>query len=144
MNNKFNWVCDDISLLEGWLETTRESNGRDEYGYFIVSIRSGALCYDLTVRKIENSFYLYAELYVGGVDTGYGYGKLSKDGEYDYPYDYYEEADCKWEVNKIINEDVDSLLKIIEKELEAKITEKSEEYEYCSLIDKANEALKVW
>ena len=26
----------------------------------------------------------------------------------------------------------------------SKSSEKSEEYEYCSLIDKANEALKVW
>ena len=143
MKNNFDWVCDDTSLLENWLDTARKTNDRDEYG-FIVSIRTGALCYDLIERKVENNFYLYAEFYVGGVDTGYGYGKLSEDEDYDYPYDYYDEADYYWETDKIINEDEDSLLKIIEEELEAKISEKSEEYEYCSLIDKANEALKVW
>ena len=143
MNKICDWVCDDISLLENWLEKVRNNKDCEEYGN-IVSIRSGALCFDLVEKKVENDFYLYAYLYVGGIDTGYGYSRLLEIEGDEYPYDYYEEGGADWRVDKIANEDADSILKIIEKELETKITEKSSEYEYCSLIEKASEELKIW
>lgn len=153
MRNKFNWVCDDKSALEKWLNSVKHIDNH-EADDCIVSLRCGALCYDLSEKHVYGSDYLYADLYVGGVDTGYGYAKPDRkelDGtnkyparDYDYPYDYCEEASMFWKVDDLKQNDADSLLEMIEHDLEEKIMNKDQVYEYCSLIDKTKEEMKIW
>lgn len=154
MSNKFNWVCDDKTALEKWMDDVK-NNEKNEETYFIVSLRCGALCYDLSEKHVYGDDYLYADLYVGGVDTGYGYAKPDREKvdygsskyptrDYDYPYDYCEEASMFWKVEDLKQYDMDSLLEKIEHDLEEKIMDKDGEYEYCSLINKTNEEMKVW
>ena len=153
MGNKFNWICDDKSALEKWINGIK-SNHNQESDDFIVSLRCGALCYDLSEKHVYGNDYLYADLYVGGVDTGYGYAKPNRkklDGTskypargYDYPYDYCEEASMFWKVEDLKQYDTDSLLEMIEYDLEEKIMDKDKAYEYCSLTDKARDKMKIW
>lgn len=79
------------------------------------------------------------DLYVGGVDTGYGYGVDN------YPYDYCDVASFTWNEN-VSNDE-------FKKDLEEYIEEHINTHEGyitdiggipVSLIDKANKELKEW
>lgn len=53
----------------------------DEY---VGCVRVGELCFDLVLRELEKDrLTLTFDLYVGGVNSGYGYSKI----EPEYPYD---------------------------------------------------------
>ncbi|MBC5688160.1 hypothetical protein H8S37_04330 [Mediterraneibacter sp. NSJ-55] len=136
MNEKFNWVCDNIGLLETWLKNAR-NNVFPDNDDFITHIRVGVLCLDLINKNIDDIEYLCADLYVGGIDTGYGYANL--EGE-SYPYDYCDEIGHCWKVDDIKNEDSDSVLKIVAEEIENQIVKNEQKYPYCSLIGKAMES----
>ena len=85
---------------------------------------------------------MWFDLYVGGVDTGYGYGADN------YPYDYCDVASFSW--NDDLTDVTDDDFK---RELEEYIEEHINTNEgyvtdvgaiLVSLIDKANEDLKEW
>lgn len=107
-------------------------------GEYVGSVRVGNLCFDI----IDWGNHLWFDLYVGGVDTGYGYGADK------YPYDYCDVASFSWndDLTNVSDED-------FKKELEEYIEEHINAMEGyvtdfkaipVSLIDKANEELKEW
>lgn len=96
--------------------------------------RIGDLCFDLVIRdyRLEADkprLYLTYDLYVGGIDSGYGYG------EDDYPYDYADGSGWGMESVKLYSFDQFKIM--AEDEFTGFI--KLSGYE-----DKANEPLHVW
>lgn len=133
-------------LLEGEYEKYRKQQHEfeegDGYGEYIGSVRAGNICFDI----INWGNHLWFDLYVGGVDTGYGYS--DRNGFENYPYDYADECSFSW------HEDVQNIsLEQFEKDLGEYIKEHIETLEGyvtdigaipVSLIDKANEELQLW
>ena len=66
-------------------------NGQAYPDDYIGCVRVGELCFDLVTRQYDEveGMVLTYDLYVGGIDSGYGYSRL----EPDYPYDYAEGSD---------------------------------------------------
>ena len=88
----YTWEHTDVT--KKWLEA--KAAGDKEIHDHIGSVRIGTLCFDLIERKGKrDKNYLYADLYVGGIDTGYGYGKD------DYPYTYVDWISRQWTVDKL-------------------------------------------
>ena len=107
-------------------------------GEYVGHVRVGNLCFDIT----SWGNHLWFDLYVGGIDTGYGYGADN------YPYDFCDVAGFSWDDNLTHVSDDD-----FKKELEEYIEEhvnvmKSYVTDVkaisVNLIDKANEELKEW
>ena len=100
----------------------------DEY---IGNCRTGNICMDIVLRGVdENEKILTYDCYVGGVDSGYGYG-IDK-----YPYDYADGGEF------ITNNDCTKLSfkqfkKIAEKEFTKFINDNG-------LLEKAQEPLNLW
>lgn len=122
----------------------------DEY---VGCVRVGNLCFDLLVRTDgdDGKMWLSYDLYVGGVDTGYGYADIKKavdmyyglpnDGEKNpqYPYDYAEGGDFE---DTMISMTYDDFQKYAEAKFEEHILTWS--YNEASLLEKANEPLHIW
>ena len=127
---------------EKYRKHQHEYEDGDGYGDYIGSARVGNLCFDI----INWGNHLWFDLYVGGVDTGYGYS--CKEEYKDYPYDYADSCSFIWD------DDVkDTSLEEFQKELTEYIKEHIEKLEgyvtdvkamAVSLIDKANEELQLW
>lgn len=111
-------------------------------GEILGNVRVGNLCFDI----LNWQTHLWFDLYVGGVDTGYGYS-VRKEFEI-YPYDFADSASFKWD------EDVSQVsMEEFEKELSEYIEAHIKTHEGyvtdigaipVSLIGKANEELKLW
>lgn len=116
-------------------------NGNAE-GTYIGAVRVGNLCFDI----LNWGNHLWFDLYVGGVDTGYGYSL--KEEYKDYPYDYADSCSFKFDeiVSDVNFEEFQKLLnEYIEKQLESLqeyVTDKGAIK--VNLIEKANEDLKLW
>jgi len=122
--------------------------GQDDY---VGCVRVGNLCFDLLVRQYGDIQCLSFDLYVGGVDTGYGYADMKKaidmyngisdNSEKDpqYPYDYADGEDFEDTMISMVYEDFQ---KYAEERFEKYI--KSCQYNEASLIEKANEPLHIW
>ena len=103
---------------------------------YIGNIRVGKLCFDLVTRCHDtDQIILTFDLYVGGVDTGYGY---SDRYEKQYPYDYADGG------NFINIESMNYLdfQKYAEDVLTKYINES--EYTLANLPEKASEELVLW
>lgn len=126
MSSKYHW-----EMLRSWDEIFKDDSLVD---WTVGCCRIGDLCFDLVIRdyrivKNKPRLYLTYDLYVGGIDSGYGYGN---DG---YPYDY---ADGEgWDMESIKAYDFDEFKNMAEDEFRAFI--KISGYE-----DKANEPLHIW
>ena len=104
----YTWEHTDVT--KKWLEA--KAAGDKEIHDHIGSVRIGTLCFDLIERKGKrDKNYLYADLYVGGIDTGYGYGKD------DYPYTYVDWISRQWPVDKLPKD-----YRSFKKEIEEKLT----------------------
>lgn len=107
-------------------------------GEYVGCVRVGNLCFDI----INWGDHLWFDLYVGGVNTGYGYGVD------DYPYDFCDVAGFKWD-DCLINTSDDDFKRELEEYIEEHINA-VEGYVTdfkaipVSLTDKANEELKEW
>lgn len=111
-------------------------------GEYIGSARLGNLCFDI----LNWGNHLWFDLYVGGVDTGYGYS--DREGFKNYPYDFADSVSFRWD------EDVSEVsIEEFEKDLSEYIEEHINSYEgYVTdigampvdLIGKANENLQLW
>ena len=117
-------------------------------GEYVGCVRVGDLCFDLVIRLNENGDQILTyDLYVGGVDTGYGYSNPNKFNpdmyreEDDYPYDYVCGLDFS---STCTNMSYDYFKVYAEAEFEHFIKVENERYKEACLIDKANEPLKVW
>lgn len=115
---------------------------------YVGCVRVGDLCFDLLIRLNENGDQILTyDLYVGGVDTGYGYSNINKLNpdmhreEDDYPYDYVCGLDF---ASTCTNMSYEYFKSYAEAEFEHFIEVESESYKEASLIDKANEPLNVW
>lgn len=133
---KFKW---NIADEHRW-DRYKKEQGEEESdsGNYIGSVRAGDLCFDI----LEWGNHLWLDLYVGGVDTGYGYGA---DG---YPYDFCDFLGFAW--YDIIRDTTDAEFK---EQVEKHITEilkKNPEYTTdtrnikVNLIEKANMEMQEW
>lgn len=105
---------------------------------YISSVRVGDLCFDLVVRdrsiEEKKDFVLDYDLYVGGIDDGYSYGKN------DYPY-----TECGGSTFESLMDNCNykAFVEWAEFKFEDFIT-----YSYWGrtyhLVEKANEPLNVW
>ena len=112
-------------------------------GDYIGCVRVGNLLTDLSVySKQQNGpitkndeAHLCLQLYVGGVDTGYAYGRNG------YPYDCVDDAGHQFSDEMISDTYTDFQAKI-----ENKIVDllKGSNYDKADLVEKATESLRVW
>ena len=118
----------------------QKSYGKDDEGSgeYVGCARCGNLCFDI----MDWGNHLWFDLYVGGVDTGYGYG------DDEYPYDYCDVASFKWDADL-----TDTTDEVFESTVERYIEEHICAFgSYItdvkaitvSLIDKASERLREW
>jgi hypothetical protein len=129
---KFDWTnFTEVDFTDYCAKAENNMLSVDEY---VGCVRVGNLCFDLMVRTNENDeSYLSYDLYVGGVDSGYGYTAS------DYPYDYAEGGNFE-----------DTMISMTYEEFQTYAEEKFElfiiiwPYEAASLIEKANEPLNIW
>lgn len=101
---------------------------------FVGCVTVGDLCFDLVLRESNNEFVLDYDLYVGGVDDGYGYGKDN------YPY---TEAGGGAFEDSLISMSYDDFVKQAEEAFADYIYNSNDSAKY-NLVDKANEPLHVW
>ena len=110
-------------------------------GDFVGNVRTGNLCIDLIQDEYDGS--IWADCYVGGVDSGYGYSN-----EDNYPYDYCLEVGMSIARSEFKDYSYEQFLQMAEKELTESITKNptytAENGETVNLMDKANEPLKKW
>ncbi|MCC8045819.1 MAG: hypothetical protein LIP12_10020 [Clostridiales bacterium] len=102
-------------------------------------IRAGELCFDVCIRSdIENHSILTFDMYVGGVDTGYGY---KEDGVHGFPYDHADigDFDENW-----INMDYSEFVSSAEEVMTEFIERTDKWYKEASLAEKASAALHIW
>ena len=107
---------------------------------YVGCVRVGDLCFDLVARMDDNceKWHLSYDLYVGGVDTGYGYS--SRNSELlDYPYDYAEGGDFD---DGMIWMTYEEFKKYANEEFEKFIA--TWPYKEASLVEKANKPLNIW
>lgn len=109
---KFKWNLQ--PEFQRYKENQHTYTTESESGEYVGSVRVGNLCFDI----INWGNHLWFDLYVGGVDTGYGYGA----------------DDFKMELEKYIEEHIYAN--------EGYVTDVGAIP--VSLIDKANEELREW
>lgn len=105
-------------------------------GYYIGCVRVGDLCFDLIVRQYD-SWELDYDLYIGGIDDGYGYSQL------DAGYPYSEDSGGSFADGLLINLTYDKFKEVVEAALTDFICNEGSVYN-VSLIEKANEPLHIW
>lgn len=128
------WYWESEKTIEKYLL----ERGDDEDNY-VGAVRCGDLCFDFVDREVDrNKYRLFADLYVGGEDTGYGYGKN------DYPYDHNGDCGCSWIYDMIAGMSIEQFKEFAEKELERAIVWYNNEHPDRCLLQKANEELKIW
>lgn len=129
---KFNWdgfIEEDFANYCATIENEKMFDND-----FIGCARIGDLCFDLVLREYNNEFVLDYDLYVGGVDDGYGYGKDN--------YPYTEGGGGTFE-DSLISMSYDDFVKQAEEAFTDYIYHSNYSAEY-NLVDKANEPLHTW
>lgn len=133
---KFKW---NIADEHGW-DRYKKEQGEEESdsGNYIGSVRAGDLCFDI----LEWGNHLWFDLYVGGVDTGYGYGAGG------YPYDFCDFLGFPW-YGRVSDTTEATFKGKVEKHI-LEMLEKNSEYTTdtknikVNLIEKANMETKEW
>jgi hypothetical protein len=136
-NMKFDWSgLTEIDFVNYCAKMENDMCLEDD---FIGCIRVGELCFDILVQRVGYDAHqkqvLIYDLYVGGVDTGYGESRI----EPGYPYDY---ADGGCFNSTLIYMTYEDFQKHVEEELETFI--KTWNYSHASLLEKANAPLHIW
>ena len=103
-------------------------------GYYVGCVRVGDLCFDLIAREYNDEFVLDYDLYVGGVDDGYGYGKDN--------YPYTEVGGGSFQ-DSLISMSYNDFVKQAEEAFSDYIYHSNYSAKY-NLADKANEPLHIW
>ena len=101
---------------------------------FIGCVRIGDLCFDLMIREYNDEFVLDYDLYVGGIDDGYGYGNENSP--------YTEGGGGSFE-DSLISMSYNDFVKQAEEAFTDYIYHSNYSAEY-NLVDKANEPLHTW
>lgn len=103
---------------------------------YIGSVRVGNLCFDLIAMENNDCVIdmLDYDLYIGGVDDGYGYGKDN--------YPYTEGGGGSFE-ESMIGYTYETFMKIAESKFEDFIMNNHFSSKY-NLVEKANKPLHIW
>lgn len=128
---EFNWNDFD---KKGFDIACEELKADEHDEIFLGSVRVGNLCFDIVTREYGDKLYLDYDLYVGGVDTGYGYAD-------DYPYDNVGGGSFD---ESCVGMTYEAFKTYAEKIMENYINDEETAYVHASLIKKANEELNVW
>lgn len=118
-----------------WTKVQNWSDGELANGDFMGNVRVGDLCFDLSVYGMdygEDVPTLSFDLFVGGIDDGYGYA----DGG--YPYTYYDGGSLG-DMENFLGYNYKEFKVVVETMLSDYIKESG-----CNIIKKANENLHVW
>lgn len=124
-------------------DVSKNTSDPGEYD-FLCNVRCGELCFDIVERETNPGVMkVFADLYVGGIDTGYGY---SKDG---YPYDFMEDVGYVWDVSAFKGLDLNGFKAIVEQKiskcvLDAKTAHTTRGIETVDLLKKAEMPLHIW
>lgn len=127
----FNWNNFKEENFDIVCEALKE-NGHNEDCFG--AVRVGDLCFDIVTREYNDKLYLDYDLYVGGVDTGYGYAD-------DYPYDNAGGGSFNESCAEMT---YDGFKEYAEKVMKNYIENEDSVYKHTSLIEKANKELNVW
>lgn len=141
-NMEFNY---DGFPKQKWIElyTKLRENDIDDDEY-CGSIRVGDLCFDIILHTSiywdsneldPTDSYVCGDLYIGGVDSGYGYGNDN------YPYDYSSDG-ADMSVKEFLNLITYEEWKTKFEELAMETIERNNEH--YGTVAKANEPLHVW
>lgn len=133
---KFNW---DGFTEEDFVDyCAKVENNMFEYNVDCIgSVRVGDLCFDLMAIENSNDFVIDTldyDLYIGGIDDGYGYGKDN--------YPYTEGGGGSFE-ESMIGYTYEDFVKIAEAKFKDFIENSYTSSRY-NLIEKANESLHIW
>lgn len=142
----YNWNVLNVFSKEKFDEMIRNfANSKLSADELIGQVRCGNLCFDVIVREYDELFLTF-DLYVGGVDTGYGYSVLIKD----YPYDY-ADGDSIASMQEISKLDYGAFVSIAEFVFDRFINNHEETYKNsdlaannASLCAIALEPIKIW
>ena len=129
---KFNWNGFTEEDFANYCATIKNEQMFDND--FVGCVTVGDLCFDFVVREYDDRFVLDYDLYVGGIDDGYGYGKDN------YPY---IEAEGGSFADTIISMNYDEFVKQAEELFTDYIYNSYYSAKY-NLVDKANEPLHIW
>lgn len=141
----FNWdEFTEIDFVDYCSKIENEMLYADDY---VGAIRIGEICCDFVLRELETGILtLTYDVYVGGVDTGYGYSARDalKTGKYTnkndvpadelYPYNY---ADGGSFADSCISMTYDNFKRMAEDKISAYLIENN-------LLEKANMELHKW
>lgn len=134
---KFDWSgLTEIDFVNYCAKMENDMCTEDEY---IGCVRVGELCFDILVQSVgydeDQKQVLIFDIYVGGVDTGYGESRI----EPGYPYDYAYGGDFG---GPFIHVPYDTFQLFAE----GMFTEVIEHWNYshASLLEKANAPLHIW
>ena len=128
---KFSWENFKEESFNVACDLLKENEGNEDY---VGSVRIGDLCFDILTREYNDKLYLDYDLYVGGVDTGYGYSD-------DYPYDYAGGGSFN---KSCVNMTYEEFRTYAEEVMAHYIKTEEKVYEHASLVAKAEEELNVW
>ena len=129
---KFDWTEFLESDFTGYCAKAKSNTITSED--FIGCVRVGDLCFDLLISyNLQGKMFMAYDLYVGGVDTGYGYSVAG------YPYDYAGGGNFE---DSITNMTYEEFRKYAEEKFELFIT--IFPYEPISLVEKANHLCGIW
>lgn len=108
---------------------------------YVGCVRVGDLCFDLVLRCYEPvddraQLFLTYDLYVGGIDNGYGVSRL----DHEYPYDFAEGDDFNDTCISMTYED----FKTVAEKSFTKYLENCAYTESHSLVSKAEQPLHIW
>lgn len=129
---KFNW---NGFTEEDFVDYCAKMENDQVYdGDCVGCVAVGDLCFDLIVRENGNELVLDYDLYIGGIDDGYSYGKDN--------YPYTEGGGGSFE-ETMISYTYGAFVKLAEFKFQDFIMYSYMSNEY-DLIEKANEPLHVW
>lgn len=138
----YNWEIMNGFSKKQYEDMIQDYNGNSlEPDDCIGQVRIGNLCFDIVTRQYD-SLALDFDLYVGGVDTGYGYSALSKM----YPYDYADGNNLD-SMENIKNLSYEQFIKFAENIFTNFLQTEEEGYKKAnnvSLAEKAKEPLMIW
>lgn len=136
---KFLWMMSEKDYKD-YRKHQHEFDDKEIEGTYIGALRAGDLCFDI----LNWGNHLWFDLYVGGVDTGYGYS--SKEGFKGYPYDFCDSVSfCnKTDVQNISFEDFKKMIGKFVQEHLAENSSYDVKGKHIDLLKKANSKLKMW
>ncbi len=130
---KFNWdgfTEVDFANYCAKVENNMFNNGE----YCIGCVRVGDLCFDLLITRLNRKLVLFYDLYIGGINDGYGYGFHA------YPY---TEGGGRYFEDTMISLTYDKFIESAERAFVDYIFNSNYAEKY-HLVEKANEPLHVW